>query len=106
MPKRDLNSLIKDAQPQKPPIHRGQGYQLSTTNPDAEITGQPATPNYPPSTPKPPTIYRESAKVDKELIREYKVLAAQKKRKIYELMEEALREWLEIHKGESGEVEK
>jgi hypothetical protein len=37
MPKRDLNSLIANAQPDRPQVNRGPGYQLSTTNPDAEI---------------------------------------------------------------------
>jgi hypothetical protein len=77
-------------------IQRGQGFTLSTTKPDIEVE----------ETPKPPPVSRESAKVDKQLIKAYKLIAAQEDRNLYEVMEEALRYWLEIHKGKSGKVEK
>jgi hypothetical protein len=99
MPKRDLDSGL--SKPASPQMVEGRGYFLST-----EINQ--AAPPPPPPAPEPepklklPAVLRESAKVDKELIRQYKVLAAQEKRKIYELMDEALRYWLEIHKSTKG----
>jgi hypothetical protein len=102
MPRKDLSQLIANSQPGKLEVHRGQGYNLTTTNPDAPIedaapAAQPAV-----AAPKPPQVARESAKVDKRLIKEYKLIAAQQDRNLYEVMEEALRYWLEIHKGKSG----
>jgi hypothetical protein len=76
-PKQGVGDLLSNSKPEQTPINRGPGYQLSTTNPDTELETAP-----PPAAPapepepklKPPAVLRESAKVDKELIRHYKVL--------------------------------
>jgi hypothetical protein len=100
--KRNLDQMIASSQPGHLEVNRGQGFTLSTSRPDTEI--EETTPE--PVIPKQPQVLRESAKVDKRLIREYKLLAAQENRKIYEVMEEALKYWLDFHKGNSGNVEK
>lgn len=56
-----------------------------------EINGSGPTPQ-PPITQQ--AIRRESAKIDVELVKAYKLQAAKEGRFIYELMEEALRDYL------------
>jgi hypothetical protein len=94
--KKNLDQLIANSQPGRLEIQRGQGFKLSTSKPDIEVE----------KPPKSPVVSRESAKVDKQIIKAYKLIAAQEDRNLYEVMEEALRYWLEIHKGKSGKVEK
>jgi hypothetical protein len=96
MPKRDLNSGLSS--PASQPMIRGRGYELSTTNPDAPVE-VPAAPGAAPAqepelSTKLPAIKRENAKLDPELIKAYKKLAVDQDRKLYEVMEFALWEYL------------
>jgi hypothetical protein len=88
MPKRDLNSALAKPQETQPMI-RGKGYELSTNNIEAPVEVAPA---------KEPAVKRDNAKLDPDIIQAYKLLAVQQKRKLYEVMEEALKEYLESHK--------
>jgi hypothetical protein len=105
MPRKDLSQLIANRQPGKVEVHRGQGYELTTTDPDAAIEDMPAPVQPAVEVPKPPQVLRESAKVDKRLIKQYKLIAAQQDRNLYEVMEEALRYWLDSHNSTNGKIE-
>ena len=73
------------------PIKRGTEYHLSTTSLETPVE-ESATP------PAAPAIKRENAKIRPDLLRSYKVLAASQGRKLYDVMEEALQEYLDRQK--------
>jgi hypothetical protein len=87
--KRDLNAALASNQSAPPPMVRGKGYGVSTNDLDAQI--EPIAPIEPPAA----TIQRNNAKIDAELIRDYRLLALKQGRKLYEVMEDALREYLQ-----------
>ena len=90
-PKRDLNSGL--SKPTGQQMVRGRGYELSTTDPETPL--EPATK---PPVAKEPSIQRENAKIDPQIIQAYKLIAVQQKRKLYEVMEEVLQEGLQKYK--------
>ncbi len=91
MPKRDLNSGLSNQASQ--PLVRGKGYGLSLSSLDAQV--EEATK---PQVAKESAIKRDNAKLDPDIIQAYKLLAVQQKRKLYEVMEEALRDYLASHR--------
>lgn len=100
MPKRDLSQGLSGAASQ--PMVRGKGYNLSITNSEAELEEPAASTNQVTEATKlqvakEPTIKRENAKIEPSIIQEYKLLAVKQKRKLYEVMEEALLEYLKSH---------
>lgn len=91
MPKRDLNNQL--SKPVQPQFVEGRGYTLSTETPQMPLETATA-----PQVAKEPSIQRVNAKIDPDLLQEYKLLAVKQKRPLYEIMEEALREWLQKYK--------
>ena len=92
-PKRDLSQALAN-NPHSQPMVRGRGYEMSTSN--IEAVEEPATKTTPPV--ETPLIKRDNAKIRPELITAYKLMAVQQGRKLYEVMEEALEEYLERQK--------
>ena len=110
MPKRNLGDLVKDAskdiQPETP-MARGRGL--------AGMIGETAAPA--PPTPEHPHVHMststhneaaepkrpvKSFRLREDLTHQIEVLAAQQRRKLYELVEEALEEYLARRSGGAG----
>lgn len=90
-PKRDLSQALTN-NPHSQPVVRGRGYELSTN--DIEATEEPTTK----AAYSEPPVKRDNAKIRSELITTYKLMAVQQGRKLYEVMEQALEEFLERQK--------
>ena len=97
MGKNKLSSLLNN-QPAKPEIRRGAGYKLSTEESaqtqESEIT---LSHNDTSVTPVTPERVARGYRFREDLIDAYKMLALKRKRKLYQVMEEALEEYLAKH---------
>jgi undecaprenyl pyrophosphate synthase len=111
--KRNVADLLDDA-PHRTPLRRGRGFQLSTeTTAEAQSPSEESSPsvsrnrnieksrNRETVSAKPRRIKR-GYELREDLVRACKMIAAQEDRKIYEVMEEALEQYLEqrqLHKS-------
>jgi len=100
MGKDKLNNLLNN-QPPKPEIRRGVGYKLSTDEnaqtQESEITLSHNNTSVKPITPERVT---RGYRFREDLIDTYKMRALKTKRKLYQVMEEALEEYLVNHPEE------
>ncbi len=99
--KRNVSDLL-DGTGKRTPIRRGRGFQLSTETASEE---QPATQEVSLDTsrnreikPEKPRRIKRGYELREDLVKAFKVTAAEEGRKIYEVMEEALEQYLERRK--------
>jgi hypothetical protein len=84
--KRDLSKQLGQ-------VVQGQPYRLSTTNVEEKVETEEE---------EVPSLQRDNAKIRRDLIKEFKMLAVKQDRKLYEVMEEALAEYLRRYKDTNG----
>ncbi|NWJ98033.1 MAG: hypothetical protein HXX20_19935 [Chloroflexi bacterium] len=84
--KRDLSKQLGQ-------VVQGQPYRLSTTSVEEKVEAEEEEVQ---------PIQRDNAKIRRDLIKEFKMLAVKQDRKLYEVMEEALAEYLTRDKDTNG----
>ncbi len=112
--KRSVADLLDDA-PNRTPLRRGRGFQLSTeTTAEAQSASEESSPNVSrnrddkksrnrETVPAKPRRIKRGYELREDLVKACKMIAVQEDRKIYEVMEEALEQYLEqrrqLHKS-------
>ncbi len=111
--KRNVADLLDDT-PKRTPLRRGRGFELSTeTTTDAQSTGEESNPDISrnrdlnksrnrENAPAKPRRIKRGYELREDLVKAFKMIAAQEDRKIYEVMEEALEQYIERHRTKAA----
>jgi hypothetical protein len=98
--KRNLSEAIGNLQPEVPELRRGEGVKLSIEG-KASTTESLEQPGSSPRKDTAPVRIKPGYTIRKDLIRECKRIALETERKVYQVMEEALMEYIE-HYNKAG----